>query len=160
MPEADYKRLLMIIGKNIKSERTVQGISKTTLAQMTGYNRNNLAHLEDGSQDIKLETLLKVAKALDVSPIQLCMRTYEIDRNSAVSKYLEDNYLLVFRNNVRERLKALHRMEYAISSNRGEIDQTTVSRILKGKIKNPKISTLNEIAYGVKSDFAVLLRRS
>ncbi|EEA85489.1 helix-turn-helix transcriptional regulator [Peptacetobacter hiranonis] len=156
MPESDYRKLLLIIGNNISIERKRQGLSKIKLVEKAEYYRVGLSRLEKGEQDIQLKTLLRISKALNVNPANLCTRSFERER----SGYFEDDYLLIFADNIRNRLKKLNRLELSISSKGYGIDQTTISRILKGKIKNPRISTMNELAYAVSSDLSVLLKRN
>ena len=160
MPESDYRKLLLIIGNNISIERKRQGLSKTKLVEKAEYYRVGLSRLEKGEQDIQLRTLLRISKALNVNPANLCTRSFERERQNQLSGYFEDDYLLIFANNMRNRLKNLNRLELSISSKGYGIDQTTISRILKGKIKNPRISTMNELAYAVSSDLSVLLKRN
>ncbi len=55
------------IGKNIKKLREQKGISQDRLSKLADISSNTIAKLElDDSPNPTIETLLKIAKALDV----------------------------------------------------------------------------------------------
>lgn len=58
--------LLLKIGEKVKSERTQKGLSQEKLAAKAGLNTRSISLLESGLRDIKVSTLVNIAKALDV----------------------------------------------------------------------------------------------
>jgi len=61
-----------ILGHNIKkSRRRMDNMPQKELAEMIGVSRHTLIDYESGKRDIPLRKLNMIAKALNVSPIQL-----------------------------------------------------------------------------------------
>lgn len=58
--------LLLIIGEKVKSERTQKGLSQEKLAAKAGLNTRSISLLESGLRDIRVSTLVSIAKALEV----------------------------------------------------------------------------------------------
>lgn len=56
------------IGERIKQLRLQKGVTQQELASKTGINDANIRKYESGRQNPKLETIEKIALALDVSP--------------------------------------------------------------------------------------------
>ena len=56
----------MEIGRAIKEIRNEKGISQNKLSKLTGFNRGYLYKLESDLISPSLETLEKIAKALDI----------------------------------------------------------------------------------------------
>lgn len=61
----------MDIGKKIKYIRTEKGITQKELASKLGTSQQNLAQYENGKRNPKLETVRKIAEALDVTISEL-----------------------------------------------------------------------------------------
>ena len=57
----------MTIGDNIKRLRNFKNITQKELAERLGTSQQNLAQYENGKRNPKLETLQKIAKALEVT---------------------------------------------------------------------------------------------
>lgn len=65
------------IGKNIKRIRKEKKLSMDTLAKKLGLsNRSSIAHIENGSRSLRLDTVEKIAKALEVSPFEIMGPSY------------------------------------------------------------------------------------
>lgn len=58
---------LKIIGNNIRQRRKLKGLTQEQLAELVGTNFSYIGKMERGEHNIKIKTLEKVAKALDVS---------------------------------------------------------------------------------------------
>lgn len=58
--------LLLKIGERVKLERTQKGLSQEKFAAKAGLNTRSISLLESGLRDIKVSTLVSIAKALDV----------------------------------------------------------------------------------------------
>ena len=60
------------IGNKIKEIRKKKGISQYKLAELSGISRATLSQLENGAQiDIRISTLMALARALNCSPSKL-----------------------------------------------------------------------------------------
>lgn len=59
------------VGKRIKDARKRRNISLPKLAKMAGICKGNLSRIENKPCNIGLETLCRIAKALDVRPKDL-----------------------------------------------------------------------------------------
>ena len=55
------------IAQNIITVRKEKNYSQEKLANLAGIDRSNFAKIEQGTQDCKVNTLFKIAKALDVN---------------------------------------------------------------------------------------------
>jgi transcriptional regulator with XRE-family HTH domain len=62
-----YRLYLIKIGKNIKEIRKVKGITQSELAYMCNFEKTSMSRIESGNTNPTINTLLKIADALDVS---------------------------------------------------------------------------------------------
>lgn len=62
-------------GKVLREQRLKAGYSQEGLADAAGCDRTFIGMLERGQRQPTLETLFKIAKALDVAPAGLIART-------------------------------------------------------------------------------------
>lgn len=60
-----------LIAKNLRLLRDKRGMSQETLADRAGLHRTQLSVIERGRRNMKLETLISLASALDVTEIEL-----------------------------------------------------------------------------------------
>lgn len=66
------KNLNKIVGNNIKKIRKENNLTMEMVAKKIGLtNRSSIAHLENGSRSITLDTLEKVANALNIPVVKL-----------------------------------------------------------------------------------------
>ena len=65
--------ILKIIGSNIKSYRTKQGLSQEALADLAGVHRTYMGAVERAEKNISALSLAKIAKALKIKPEKLLM---------------------------------------------------------------------------------------
>ena len=63
MYKIDYKEL----GERIRTERRKQDITQKKLAKMTNISDSFLGHIERGGRTLSIETLAKLANALNLS---------------------------------------------------------------------------------------------
>ena len=61
--EAAVQRILEILNE--------QGISKTQLAEKSGLALGTISRILNGKQELKANTLSKIAEALDLSPVDI-----------------------------------------------------------------------------------------
>lgn len=59
------------LARNVREARERAGLSKSRFCLMIGLSRPVLDAVEQGSQNVKLETLQKIAEGLDVEPWKL-----------------------------------------------------------------------------------------
>lgn len=64
----DYSEKYRAIGNNIRMVRKATGISQTELANRVGSDKSAISRYENGMQKPSLDTLMRVADALDVDP--------------------------------------------------------------------------------------------
>ena len=147
------KEILKVFGSNISLARKTRNWSLMDLAIKADYSRIYLKKVECGEKDIQLDTAIKLARALDVSFPKLFQRreSGRLIEEGAVDneKFQEDDYLLIFSENVKAELRRKRKNQYSLYSQAG-IDPSTLSRILNMKVKSPRISTLTVIADGVQ----------
>lgn len=110
--------------------------------------------MEVGKQNVTLNTIIKISKALDVNLTTLFFR----ENNTYYRNYIEDNYIEVFSENVKKNLLKKRKSLCSLSIDI-EIDLATLSRILNGKQNNPWIISLEKIAKGINKNIGDLLIR-
>ena len=69
--KTDLECQLQVIAENIKWFRKSKGLKQKELAEATGINLRYLQEYEAGKQNITIESILKIADALDISPCEL-----------------------------------------------------------------------------------------
>ena len=80
-----------------------------------------------------------------------------MDKNAS-SKFTEDDYLLIFAENVNKCLKQqeIEQRNLSIDTN---IPEGNISRILRGKTKNPRFITLDLLSKAIQMDLTDLFKR-
>lgn len=71
MTQKNSDDLIRIVAKNVKSERLRIGLSQQKLAELTGLSVRYISRLETESQNIRIDKLEALSRALGISPIQL-----------------------------------------------------------------------------------------
>ena len=148
--------LLITIGNNVSTIRKYRALSKAELAKNIQYDRQDLLQLETGQQDFYISTLVKIAESMDISLISIFSRDFDAAK---ADPFVIDDFMGIYCENIRNQIKKRHLTEYGLAL-KAEIDQTTLSRILKGKIKNPRISTMYYIANNLDTSVEELLTRT
>jgi len=69
--EHSEKEYLISLGKRIKGIRLQKKISQTEIAYRCGFDKSNYNTIESGKRNPTIISLLKIAKALDISLIDL-----------------------------------------------------------------------------------------
>ncbi|EKI3521046.1 helix-turn-helix transcriptional regulator [Escherichia coli] len=62
---------LKLLGESIKKARTLLGISQEELAFRSMLHRTYISSVERGERNISFLNLIKIAKALEISPSEL-----------------------------------------------------------------------------------------
>ena len=65
------RRDLELFGKAVRNERERQGISQEELAHRSGLHRTYIGGVERGERNLGLENIVRIAKALGVTPSRL-----------------------------------------------------------------------------------------
>lgn len=68
--EQSDKKFLIALGKKIKEIRLRKKIAQTEVAYRCGFDKSNYNTIESGKRNPTTTSLLKIAKALDVSIIE------------------------------------------------------------------------------------------
>lgn len=79
----------MTIGENIRYYRKEKGLTQKELGNMCGINEVQIRRYELGGSNPKLETIQKIAKALNVEPYALDDRLINIRIGYQTLQYLE-----------------------------------------------------------------------
>ena len=75
MPEKDVsRRVVLEVARLLRSERIRQGISMDRLAQKASLSQPMISYVERGMRNPTLDTLLRIANALDVDLSKLIKR--------------------------------------------------------------------------------------
>jgi transcriptional regulator with XRE-family HTH domain len=76
MPEKDYKKLF---GENLRKLRDQRDMSLLESDYQSELNESNISKYEHGNRDLRLSTILKLARMLKVHPKELF--NFEFDPN-------------------------------------------------------------------------------
>lgn len=154
--------VLVTFGMNIKKARMKKKLTKNELSQIANYDRTCLANIELGKQNIKLNTAIKLARALDVPFASLFSRNYmspNADQEGLHGcGYIEDEHLNVFIENFKRNIKEQRKSQVAVYVETW-ISDAVVSRIVQGKSKNPTLITLSALAFVVNRELSTLFTR-
>lgn len=157
------------IGKNIKRIRKEKKLSMDTLAKKLGLsNRSSIAHIENGSRSLRLDTIEKIANALEVSPFEIIGATYfdnvmdiekikiEIDLfEKILSNYNQNEALQLSKiienfNSIEDKQRLVDYSDNLLKS--GEYDLT--ARVLDDSMK-PKYNKGDKVYIDFGYDFSV-----
>ena len=61
----------LVFGQAVRRLRLAKGVSQEALAELAGIHRTYIGDVERGTRNISLVNILRIARALDVSPGQL-----------------------------------------------------------------------------------------
>jgi len=64
--ENEFEKVQAVLGRRIKELRSSKNYSQSHLAELTGLNRAHISAIENGHQNISLDSLIKLALCLDV----------------------------------------------------------------------------------------------
>jgi transcriptional regulator with XRE-family HTH domain len=65
------KSKLQRFGDRVRTLRKTRGLSQEQLAELTGLHRTYIGGIERGERNVSLINIIRLAKALDVSPSDL-----------------------------------------------------------------------------------------
>ncbi|MFZ0946463.1 MAG: helix-turn-helix transcriptional regulator [Syntrophobacteraceae bacterium] len=63
--------ILVKFGQRVRQERTTRKLSQEQLAELAGVHRTYIGMIERGEKNITLESIEKLAKALELKPEEL-----------------------------------------------------------------------------------------
>lgn len=67
------------LGKVLQAVRQQRGLTQAQLADLVGYSQRAISDLENGNTQVHAVVLYRIAKALTVDPIELCMSVWPND---------------------------------------------------------------------------------
>jgi transcriptional regulator with XRE-family HTH domain len=73
------------LSKNVRAERLRRGVSQKQLAKMTGLSVKYISRLETTPQNVRVDKLCTIAKALGVGPGSLLERDAASNKPTAVA---------------------------------------------------------------------------
>jgi transcriptional regulator with XRE-family HTH domain len=144
-----------ILGENLQYLREKENLNRDVFAKLISYNRNTLSELEQGYQNIKLSTTVRIAKKLNKDVAMLFDISFKDDAEMCQNKeFIEGDYMKFFTQNAAKLIEQKHiaRTDISESDHREK-----VSRILHGHCNDATIKTLDEIARGLATPLSKLL---
>lgn len=75
-----------IIGQRIRNYRTKKGLSQEKLAELAGYHPTYIGQLERGEKNATLESVEKIASAMDISLSELFDKLGKSGGNNIAAK--------------------------------------------------------------------------
>ncbi len=79
----------MSTGKEIRRLRIQKGMTQRDLSIRTGINEANISKYERGKQNLRLETLERIATALDVHPVEILGHEYWNEKHPNIGKQVK-----------------------------------------------------------------------
>jgi ribosome-binding protein aMBF1 (putative translation factor) len=67
----EEKSLRTRFAENLRVQRTKKGISQEGLAELAGFHRTFVSKVERGATSTSIDTIEKIARALNVDPVEL-----------------------------------------------------------------------------------------
>lgn len=150
MADVDEKSQRQKLGENISMLRKLRKMRLCELATEVKYNRNSLSSLEYGESNPQYQTLLSIAKKLNVDfPLlfdENLAQILTIQESVFYPAFRQEDFLLVFAENCTEQMqrKEISYMDVYILSGTAE---ATISKLLNHKVNNPTWSTLYSLAF-------------
>ncbi|MBC9722746.1 MAG: helix-turn-helix transcriptional regulator [Lactobacillus sp.] len=130
--------------------RQHEDLHLSSLNSITNISRQTLYNIFNEKHQIKMSSAIKISKALDISFIQMnTPRLFETPNLTLQSfeKSLETHdFLLIFAQNIKRKLDLNNKWQVALSTVPG-VSASEISNILKGKITDPLLTTLETICY-------------
>lgn len=68
---ATSEKINVLVGKNIRAVRETLGLSQDAFADLCDIHRTYIGSVERGERNITLDTLARIAKAANTTPIAL-----------------------------------------------------------------------------------------
>ena len=82
---------LQLIGKRLKKYRENLGLSQPQVAELAHISDRTLSNAENGSNEMRVLTLLQICNALDIPILELLTTEAEMpDYKSELTKFLDD----------------------------------------------------------------------
>ena len=66
-----HPRLQLNVGAGLRRWRQRNGLSQDQAARVLGFHRSRIGHIEQGGQNLTLQTVEDLADQLDVEPLDL-----------------------------------------------------------------------------------------
>ena len=88
--------LVKLVGSNIKEIRKLKKLTQEELAEKCGLQTSYLAGVERGDRNITIQTLEKITKGLEETPISI----FKFDTLSFDNKYFEKKELIMILQNL------------------------------------------------------------
>ena len=135
-----------IFGRNVNMIREYKRMSIKELAEVSGYNRIDLASLELGRHDVSLESAVNISKALNRDFPFMLSKDFNVlgklvGNKRILDYYIETDYLSIY---------------IADSS---EVFSANLSRIMNKKIV-PRLGTLEKFSDAIEMELSVLFERT
>ncbi len=155
----DDSDVLKIFGNNIRIARQKHRLTIRQLAKSANCSRDGLSLIENGERNLSFATAKKIARALDIAFPMLVSRNFApyVDKNAG-SRFTDDDFVLILAENVKKKLKqqGMEQRDLYIDTN---IPEGNISRILRGKNKNPRLITLDILSKAIQVELTDLFTR-
>lgn len=136
-------RYSQIFGTNLQSVRNEKNLTIGQFSKLIDYNRNSLSKLEYGEQNIRLNTMINIAKNINHDLSMLLSRNFIDNEEYRNVPYIkETNYF----ENFISRSNQIITSEEISKANLFSEYREQISRILSGHNSNPTIKSLEYIA--------------
>lgn len=86
----DNRPLYAMIGKRIREEREVRGVTQKDLAARVRLTRTSITNIESGKQKILVHTLLDIAQVLGVEPATLLQGYDAVGKSEELDDLIND----------------------------------------------------------------------
>lgn len=148
-----------LLGHNLKAIREKKNMSIRDFAKYIEYDRNCLGYVENGLHDIKLETVIRIAKILDKDVAALFDRSFTDDKYLWEKGFVKEDYISIFSANASLVFTRMQkRKEYFNYAEIG-IERETISRLINGHLKKVNVKTLDAVSQMIDVPVSKLLSK-
>lgn len=115
MPKSDVKK---IFGDSVKARRNQLGFSQEELAERADLHRTYISDVERGARNVSLQSIVKLARALEISVSALFPHTEDADTNNGKPAGSDVVDILLVEDNADDVDLTLHAFQKARFTNR------------------------------------------
>ena len=124
----------MTLGESIRNARMAKGLTQKQLAELIGSKNNSVSNWEHGTHKPDIDTLERLCKVLDISPVELLGAEYPAERIGRLTgAVISDAEMIRFLNEY-----------YQLDADEKNAIKLIVSRLCtkKGDVKRPRPSKM------------------
>lgn len=98
------------LGQAVQAARKRAGLTQGQLADLVGYSQRAISDIENGNTQVLAVVLYRIAKAMAVDPVELCLLAWPTDERMLQADQTERELLLLIKQVPTERRELARRI--------------------------------------------------